>query len=132
EISDQLEQRLLILGDPGSGKTTTLLELARDLITRAKNDPRQPIPVVFHLSTWTKDQSFVMWLAREIGNKYRISSEMGREWLVKNRLLLLLDGLNEVTPEHRAACVQAINEFGGKTGCPGIAVCSRLEEYTAL
>ena len=43
---------LLILGEPGSGKTTILLELARQLIERAQADPLQPIPVVFNLSSW--------------------------------------------------------------------------------
>ncbi|MBV6626359.1 MAG: hypothetical protein KI793_26065 [Rivularia sp. (in: Bacteria)] len=31
--------RLLILGNPGAEKTTLLLELARDLIIRAQNNP---------------------------------------------------------------------------------------------
>ena len=34
---------LLILGEPGSGKTTTLLELASDLITRAKADAKERV-----------------------------------------------------------------------------------------
>jgi hypothetical protein len=56
---------LLILGEPGSGKTITLLELARELIARARNDPNfaQPVPVVFNLSTWTdKQQHLNDWL----------------------------------------------------------------------
>src|SRR5262249_16923369 len=34
--------------------------------------------------------------------------------------------------EYRTACVEAINGFIDETGVPGMAVCSRLQEYTAL
>ncbi len=123
---------LLILGKPGSGKTVTLLELARDLITYAENDPCQPIPVVFNLSTWTKGQDLVNWLVSELTAKYHIPKRFGRDWLDKSRLVLLLDGLDEVTPDHRTACVQAINDFVEEFGVAGLAVCSRLKAYTAL
>jgi hypothetical protein len=45
QVFDEFGGELLILGRPGSGKTTMLLELARDLIARAEHDPRLPIPV---------------------------------------------------------------------------------------
>ena len=38
EVYDKAGGELLILGKPGSGKTTLLLELARDLLDRAKRD----------------------------------------------------------------------------------------------
>ena len=44
-VFDDLGGQLLILGDPGTGKTTLLLELARDLLNRAKNDEYYPVPV---------------------------------------------------------------------------------------
>jgi len=44
---------LLILGAPGSGKTTILLELARELLDLAQNEETHPIPVYFNLSSWT-------------------------------------------------------------------------------
>ncbi len=36
QIFDELNRGLLILGEPGSGKTTTLLQLTRDLIEQAR------------------------------------------------------------------------------------------------
>jgi hypothetical protein len=44
--------KFLILGKPGGGKTTTLLELAEALIERAEGDSDAPIPVILELSTW--------------------------------------------------------------------------------
>ena len=54
EIFDEADRALLILGTPGSGKTTTLLKLARDLAARAEQDPTEPIPVIFNLSSWAQ------------------------------------------------------------------------------
>jgi energy-coupling factor transporter ATP-binding protein EcfA2 len=50
-------ESVLILGEPGSGKTTLLLELARDLIDRARHESHRPIPVVVELATWTEAAS---------------------------------------------------------------------------
>src|SRR5216117_3659509 len=38
EIFDEMNGAMLILGEPGSGKTTMLLELARDCISRGRQD----------------------------------------------------------------------------------------------
>jgi predicted NACHT family NTPase len=51
-VFDRLGGGLLILGAPGSGKTTALLELARHLLDKAEADEHQPIPVVFNLVSW--------------------------------------------------------------------------------
>lgn len=54
---------LLVLGEAGSGKTTALLELARDLLTVIEERSDQsaavvpkPIPVVLKLSTWGEER----------------------------------------------------------------------------
>lgn len=54
DVFDEVGGALLILGAPGTGKTTLLLELARDLLDRAEHDPTHPIPVVFPLSSWAE------------------------------------------------------------------------------
>jgi eukaryotic-like serine/threonine-protein kinase len=53
---------LLILGEPGSGKTTTLLDLAANLLTRAKADAKERVPIVLNLSNWKKKQPLVEWI----------------------------------------------------------------------
>lgn len=54
QVFDETKGSLLLLGEPGSGKTTMLLELARTLIARAAQDAVQPIPVVFNLASWAE------------------------------------------------------------------------------
>ncbi len=61
---------LLVLGEPGAGKTTMLLELARDLLSRAERDPIKPMPVIFSLSAWTEAKpSLAEWLVDELNAK---------------------------------------------------------------
>jgi len=135
QIFEEMNRSLLILGDPGSGKTITLLQLASELIGKAESDETfsHPIPVIFNLSTWTeKQQPMFEWMIKELSSKYQIPRSNSRKWLEENRLLPLLDGLDEVEPDHRSDCVEAINKFEEEYGLPGIAVCSRLNEYTSL
>lgn len=48
----EISGKLLILGDPGAGKTTTMLDLAKELINRVKQETTNPIPVLVNLSSW--------------------------------------------------------------------------------
>ena len=128
---DEIGHALLILGAPGSGKTTTLLELARDAIARAKNDPTYFIPVVFNLSSWT-GQNLAGWMEEEFNLKYQIPKKIARQWIENHELLLLLDGLDEVKPDKRAACVEAINRFRQEHGLNDLVICCRTQEYEAL
>jgi hypothetical protein len=71
-------------------------------------------------------------MAAELAAKYHIPRKIARSWLLDHRLLPLLDGLDEVRAELMPACVQAINSFIKGVGAPGLAVCSRIEEYSRL
>ena len=124
---------MLILGAPGSGKTTTLLQLARDLIAEIDPAFTRPIPVILNLSTWiNRQQALDDWLIAELTTRYRVSSKAGRRWLRQRRLLPLLDGLDEVKLENRTACVQKINQLVADYGLHGAVVCSRYQDYNKL
>ncbi len=134
EIFDSIGmgRSLLILGAPGSGKTTMLLELARGLIARAREDVTQPIPMVLNLASWTEKFSLADWLAQELNNLYSVPRKTAPDWVKGDKLLLLLDGLDEVRQESRAKCVEAINAFRKEHGLTSLAVCSRSQDYADL
>lgn len=132
-VFEEAGRALLILGAPGAGKTTTLLEIARELIAQAETDPSQPIPVVFNLSNWAIQRADLsVWLVSELAIRYQVPRAVGRDWLTDHRILPLLDGLDEVAPAAQAACVRAINDYVDRGGLPGLIVCCRSGEYAAL
>jgi NACHT domain-containing protein len=132
-VYDDTAKELLILGAPGAGKTTTLLELTRELIKRAKTNDAEPIPVVFHLSSWAAEhKSLAEWLEAELAQRYEVPQAMAKVWVEKDRLLLLLDGLDEVDANWRNDCVTAINDFRSKHGLVPVVICSRIGDYEEL
>jgi hypothetical protein len=135
EVFDHMAvgRTLLILGEPGSGKTITLLKLAQDLLARTDADLRQPIPVVLNLSSWArKTQTISQWLVQELLEKYQVSKGLGKTWVETEALILLLDGLDEVKAEQRNACVQALNQFMQTHGTTELIICCRIQDYQAL
>jgi hypothetical protein len=126
------DRSLLILGEPGAGKTMMLLSLAKALAEQAEHDPSLPVPVVLNLITWVKRRgSLEAWAVEELTAKYMIPRRTGRKWLADDDLVLLLDGLDDVPKRWRRRCALAINAFRASHGLCGIAVCSRSKEYAA-
>jgi predicted NACHT family NTPase len=57
-------ETIVILGPPGSGKTTVLLRFAAELLDRAQGDAAFPIATVFRLASWRPHQTLEEWLTR--------------------------------------------------------------------
>lgn len=132
-IYDQIKGSLLILGEPGSGKTTMLLELLHTLLQRAERDEKLPIPIIFPLASWAQKRlPLHKWLEEELYKIYGLPLLLGREWLAEEHILPLFDGLDEVTETARAACIEAINIFQREHGLLHSIVCSRSTEYLSL
>ncbi|MEO0687264.1 MAG: NACHT domain-containing protein, partial [Cyanobacteria bacterium J06649_11] len=124
---------LLILGEPGAGKTVTLLKLAESLILRAEQNISLPIPVIMNLSSWSKFRRPIdEWLVQELYEIYNISKSLGADWIKGEKMLLLLDGLDEVDSQYRNECVKSINCFIQEHGFTEIVICSRIQDYERL
>jgi len=133
QVYDDACGELLLLGEARTGKTTLLIELTRELLLRAFENENHPIPVIFKLSSWSIERSpLVSWLIEELSNKYQVPQKIGQAWVENDRILPLLDGLNEVDLATRNACVGAINEYRQLHGLLPMVVCSRREEYLNL
>jgi hypothetical protein len=133
DIFDEFGGEILILGTPGSGKTTSLLELTNELLARAEQNIEHPMPIVFNLASWSEQpQPLDFWLVDELNKRYGVRPELGWTWITNSEVLPLLDGLDEVKYEHRSQCTEAINIFRQDYGLSGLVVCSRRDDYAIL
>ncbi len=128
---EEIAGKLLILGNPGAGKTTTMLDLAQALVVRSQENCDYPIPVLFNLSTWKDNkQSIRDWLILELKSKYGVRKDIGTKWVDDAKLLPMLDGLDELESVRQEPCVRKINVFLQSDSRPFyVVVCSRREEY---
>ena len=127
---EEIAGRLLILGEPGSGKTITLLQLAQELIEQAERNSTAQVPVIFELSTWKSDkQSLEQWLVAQLKDIYSIDQKVSQKWLENERILPLLDGLDELGLPRQRLAIQAINQYLQQDLSRRLVVCCRWEEY---
>ena len=122
--------KLLILGEPGAGKTTELLSLSKNLIQRAVEHENVPIPIIFELSSWKDNQAISDWLVEQLVDTYKgIPKRVAERWIDKQQVIPLLDGLDELGLERQNNCIDALNQFLDNSFQPGLVVCCRREEY---
>jgi ABC-type amino acid transport system permease subunit len=129
-------RRLVVLGDPGAGKSA----LATLLVTELLRDPEpgEPVPVLLDLAPWNpRREPLLEWLARRIHEDYpalRNDETYGRgaarKLVAEGRVLPVLDGLDELPPELRPMALTAVNHAIAVHG--PLVLTSRRDEYHQL
>jgi NACHT domain len=107
-------RRLVILGEPGMGKTTLAVLLMRELLEHPK--PGDPIPVLFSLTGWDPEIAPLQaWLVQQLGLTYPAlrAADFGpdapRALVTRRRILPVLDGLDELPGPVRPKIINALN-----------------------
>jgi hypothetical protein len=93
-----IDTGLLLLGNPGAGKTTWLQSIAAqraDLFIR--NPKEKKSPILFPMRSWLPDRTLVEVLHEHMARFARIKMRTFRRGMSKGRFLLILDGVDEAT-----------------------------------
>lgn len=109
--------RLVVLGDPGAGKSMLVLALTVELLRlRAATDA---VPVLLPVAGWDPNQPLDDWIADRLAANNRplaravqasdgTRRSLARELVAAGRILPVLDGLDEMNPASHAAALAAI------------------------
>ncbi|MER6030989.1 NACHT domain-containing protein [Streptomyces sp. NPDC001851] len=114
-------RRLVVLGDPGAGKTVLLILLLLALVEYRQ--PGDPVPVLFSLASWDPGrQDLYAWLADQLTRDHRALRALAPEDLARSSsdtlahalleggiILPVLDGLDELPEALRPQALSAIN-----------------------
>ena len=141
KVLTQSKNKAVLLGAPGSGKTTLASYFALMLCEQVGNDPTQIgleadwLPVVIRIRDWVLKPElsvlkYLRWYAEESLSRKALPTGFFEHWLERGRALILLDGLDEVVDEaQRRRVAEQIETFLGQyEDCPAV-ITSRPAGY---
>jgi len=122
-------KRLVVLGEPGCGKTTTLRRLAYDYAVVAQNDETQPLPLLVPLGGYTGPEDALTFAQNHAGDLALHLTDL----LEQKRIILLLDALNEMPQKEYRERVQRVQTLLDKYPDTSVIVtCRELDYVEAL
>ncbi|WP_017659988.1 HEAT repeat domain-containing protein [Baaleninema simplex] len=135
----QYAKYLVVLGDPGSGKSSLLQWLALRWAHLKDTDPNklvlEPLPIVIELrryfAEWRETQcSFLEFLHRGSSAVCHLNQHTLKEWLDRGQAIVMFDGLDEIFHEtHRETITTAIHRFTNDHRDVQVVVTSRPIGY---
>jgi hypothetical protein len=139
--------RLVVLGEPGAGKTALLVDLVLELLGRQDREAgwaHRPladkiVPVLFPLSSWDPERDLAVWLVEHLEAEHlglqaaegdgREAKSLARALVERGLILPVLDGFDEIPWPKRLAALRKISAALRYDTRMGIVVSSRRREF---
>lgn len=112
---------LLLLANSGVGKTVLLLNFANKRFRETASPREGAFPIIFNLASWSDEYKtkFEDWLVSVLVSNRDLEADDAQKLLRQGRVLLLLDGLDElgrnegekVAEKMRADCLKSLNRY---------------------
>jgi hypothetical protein len=121
-------RRLIILGEPGSGKTVMAIRLTTDLIRCRR--PGDVVPVPIPMASWNPNNTDLnSWIVRRLAQSYYADrTEIPILLMRRNVILPVLDGFDDIPEELRTDALNAIDR-ATHAEQPIVITC-RTEDYS--
>ncbi|WGZ96418.1 MAG: SUMF1/EgtB/PvdO family nonheme iron enzyme [Candidatus Thiothrix putei] len=119
-------ERLVLLGEPGTGKTFSLWRIAAEQARKTLAEPTGLLPVIIPLNRWTDEtQSLQDFVLKQMGGLAGRFDELRRT----KRLLPLLDALNEIPFDQRTTKLKQVKAFVNQPDFKHLLLTCRKRDY---
>lgn len=129
-------KRLVVLGDPGAGKTVLALELVIQLLEQRRLDREIPVPVLVSAAACDTNLPWDRWLTKYLAQQFSMATHIMGTLVRDGRILAIVDGLDEMdlpdAPHRVNALVAMLNSYMQGRERAAVVVTCRRAEYQAL
>jgi len=129
-------RRLVILGEPGAGKTMLAMELLMGLLEQRRQDKTIPVPVLISAAAYDTNKPWEEWLTGHLVQRFSMGAQTAARLVRDRQILPMVDGLDEMDvvdePRRARSLVGALNSFMHGRERAAVVVTCRRQEYQAL